>query len=727
MKNDRITIGFAGLIDFTSIIGQQIVLGIEEAAKDFNINIINFISTIRYSASEDIENYSHFKDNLKYLNLSNIDGLISMSSTLKYIMSREEIENFYLSLKPMPVVSIGMPFENIPSILHDNYSSIKEIMNHLIINHKYTKLAFIGCKGLLSYDERLSAYKKLLKENNIPFKNDLVHIINNVDDQQEIKHTIDIFLKKRKLEFKKDIEAIITVSDLIAQKLIIEIKNLGFKVPNDVAVVGFNNQLDSVRSVPPITTLDPHFFKMGYLSVSILNSMFEKTIPQNKILMPCELIIRQSCGCFENLIIKAEIKEESVNENKKTFDYYINENYVKLIENITSLIIKIDDTLNESHAKELLDGLTRDVISDSSSSFLHIIQKYFFDNKNISDEKLISWQDIISEIRSLLLPYYFGNNKISNKIENIFHQARVMVDVAYSYINYSKKGDVYKEGNIARIATDFMMVDDMDKVFNLIKKHINKLDIPGLYLSIYDEPKTEIINTKLIFIHYKNNEIVLKKTGLLLPCSQIVPKDLMPSDRRFSMIFELLYYKGSYLGFILFELGSLNIPLYDTLKTILSPSIYRAITSNKKQDIISGSKKFLLNDINAVSDESLNESVVKRKKFKSDHFMPINRHKILEYLYNHVNDPTDLIKMANDFKLSVNSLIRKTKKLTGFTIQKLHEQLKIEKAKILLNNKELTISEIAEQLGYQNQFYFSSVFKKVTGISPKKWIELNFK
>src|SRR4030042_6364120 len=122
---------------------------------------------------------------------------------------------------------------------------------------------------------------------------------------------------------------------------------------------------------------------MGYLSVSILNSMFEKTIPQNKILIPSELVIRQSCGCFENLIIKAEIKENSVKDDKKTFDYYINENYDKLVNSITNLIVKIDESLNTAQAKELLDCFTNDLISDSSNSFLHIIQKYYFDYKNI--------------------------------------------------------------------------------------------------------------------------------------------------------------------------------------------------------------------------------------------------------------------------------------------------------------------------------------------------------
>src|SRR4030042_3364071 len=159
MKKKYITIGFAGLVDFRSIIGQDIVLGINSAAKDFDINIINFISIIRYSFAEDIENYTSYKKKLNYLNLNNIDGLLSLTSSLQYFMTKEEIETFHKNLHPLPVVSIGIPIKDIPSIINDNQTGIKELMDHLIKFHGYKKIAFIGCKGHIYYNERFNTYK----------------------------------------------------------------------------------------------------------------------------------------------------------------------------------------------------------------------------------------------------------------------------------------------------------------------------------------------------------------------------------------------------------------------------------------------------------------------------------------------------------------------------------------------------------------------------------------
>ena len=71
--------------------------------------------------------------------------------------------------------------------------------------------------------------------------------------------------------------------------------------------------------------------------------------------------------------------------------------------------------------------------------------------------------------------------------------------------------------------------------------------------------------------------------------------------------------------------------------------------------------------------------------------------------------------------MNKTKLIRQTKTATGYTVQKLHEKLKIELAKDLILEGKLTLSEIAERLGFQNSNYFSNVFKKNTGESPRAW------
>lgn len=85
----------------------------------------------------------------------------------------------------------------------------------------------------------------------------------------------------------------------------------------------------------------------------------------------------------------------------------------------------------------------------------------------------------------------------------------------------------------------------------------------------------------------------------------------------------------------------------------------------------------------------------------------------------------DLDKMAATLQMSKSHLTRRVRALTGYSVQPLHELLKIEQAKDLIKSSKLHINDISARLGYTNPNYFSNVFKKVTGLSPVKWAESN--
>jgi AraC-like DNA-binding protein len=65
------------------------------------------------------------------------------------------------------------------------------------------------------------------------------------------------------------------------------------------------------------------------------------------------------------------------------------------------------------------------------------------------------------------------------------------------------------------------------------------------------------------------------------------------------------------------------------------------------------------------------------------------------------------------------------KSYTGLSPYQYFLQMKINKAKQILQTGELTVKETAYKLGFENQYYFSRIFKNKTGISPKGWQERN--
>ena len=80
-------------------------------------------------------------------------------------------------------------------------------------------------------------------------------------------------------------------------------------------------------------------------------------------------------------------------------------------------------------------------------------------------------------------------------------------------------------------------------------------------------------------------------------------------------------------------------------------------------------------------------------------------------------------EISERLELNYEYLSRTFSKETGFTISQYKNHVKIQKAIYYLKTENLTISEIAEKCGFENQFYFSRVFKNVTGLSPTAYVK----
>jgi two-component system response regulator YesN len=95
--------------------------------------------------------------------------------------------------------------------------------------------------------------------------------------------------------------------------------------------------------------------------------------------------------------------------------------------------------------------------------------------------------------------------------------------------------------------------------------------------------------------------------------------------------------------------------------------------------------------------------------------------KINQYIHDNYSENISRSKIAEEFFLTPEYLAKLYKKKTGITIKTYINDYRIEKAKELLRTSDMNISEIAVAVGFDNFSYFSTLFKKATGISPKDY------
>jgi LacI family transcriptional regulator len=218
------------------------------------------------------------------LNNGLLDGVIVSSLSLT-----DPIVN-YLKENRLPYVSIGRnPMDDSGNFVDvDNYSGAFKAINHLAGLGRKRIATITGPMNVIVGVDRLQGYRDALKANGLPFDPELVV-------ESDFSDSGGYSAMQQLLPVKPD--AVFAMSDVMAAAAIRVLMESGLKVPEDVAIVGFDNIPLASRTIPALTTISQPITLMGAGVVNILLDQIEHPSHQPRhIILPTELIVRSSCG-----------------------------------------------------------------------------------------------------------------------------------------------------------------------------------------------------------------------------------------------------------------------------------------------------------------------------------------------------------------------------------------------------------------------------------------------
>lgn len=94
---------------------------------------------------------------------------------------------------------------------------------------------------------------------------------------------------------------------------------------------------------------------------------------------------------------------------------------------------------------------------------------------------------------------------------------------------------------------------------------------------------------------------------------------------------------------------------------------------------------------------------------------------VIEYLEHHYTEELNLNDIANEFFIAPNYLYKKFKEKKDMTVMQYLENIRMNKAVELLKNTNISVTMVAGMTGYNDSNYFSRIFKKNYGISPREF------
>lgn len=232
------------------------------------------------------ESYEIEKKNVQTLVSNRVDGLIvALSSETKNYEHLEKIHQ-----KGFPIVFFDRVCEELgtSNVVCDNYEGMIRATTHLI-QVGCERIAHIaGPQNLYDCRRRYEGYLEALKRKNLKIEPELI-IFSNFDKDNVKKYTSQL------LDLKQPPDAILAINDATAVEMMYLIKERGFKIPEDIAIIGFNNDYVSSFVDPSLTSVEFHPLKVGVATAQMLvkNLKGEKFISEEKI-VKSNLIIRGS-------------------------------------------------------------------------------------------------------------------------------------------------------------------------------------------------------------------------------------------------------------------------------------------------------------------------------------------------------------------------------------------------------------------------------------------------
>jgi LacI family transcriptional regulator len=218
----------------------------------------------------------------------NTDGILVFADAF----SDEQLQ--HLADLEFPIVLVhrrppaGLEF---PTVNIENIASTRALITHLIVDHGCCRVAFLaGPEKQTDALERMHGYRLALEEQHIPFDPDLVR---RGDFSGEVaRATLQEWLATDGVMF----DAVFAGDDEAAIATIEVLQAAGIHVPQDVAVVGFDNELRAPYITPSLTTVEVPFGEVGRAAAQRLIQLVQHG-EADSIILPTEVVVRQSCGC----------------------------------------------------------------------------------------------------------------------------------------------------------------------------------------------------------------------------------------------------------------------------------------------------------------------------------------------------------------------------------------------------------------------------------------------
>lgn len=214
-----------------------------------------------------------------------VDGIITFSTGIQKDKLKQLARQY-----PIVIACRYFADTTIPNVTIDNIKAIKDITGYLLnLGHK--RVCYLaGPSDILLYQDRLGGFQEALRERGLKVDPDLIlHCHASIRGGYDAVSAL--------LNARRDFTALVASGDTMAIGAIRALNDAGLKVPEDVAVAGFDDISMSTLFTPTLTTVRQPKYQIGARAMEkLLDLISGKELSNWRDVLNYELVIRESSG-----------------------------------------------------------------------------------------------------------------------------------------------------------------------------------------------------------------------------------------------------------------------------------------------------------------------------------------------------------------------------------------------------------------------------------------------
>jgi putative nucleotidyltransferase with HDIG domain len=495
-----------------------------------------------------------------------VDGLILLSASIAHFIGDAGVRAFCAPYRPLPLVSISLELDDATSVLVENRTGMRALVEHLVERHRYRRFGFVkGRIGDHEAEERFNAFLEVLREHEIRINPRFV-----VGGDYTVQAGIDA-AKQFLQEGIGKVDAIVASNDNMALGLMEELGRNGIPIPGRVAVTGFDDFDMADYLSPPLTTVRLPIFEQGATAARLLIDKLEHKEVPSKVYVPTRMVIRESCRCLPLASAAsagaAALRKthtpptrQTSEEDQADFRDWLPQLLVEHTDidpvEITRLLEQVWKTGGAGGNPNALDDFFRQAV------FLPLQNSIAFS----AIQKMLAalWRR-----RSLGIPADPLETTILDRLfEAVMTAGRKVVDRESTQFN-----TLFLECQQLGIIRELMFTMDLDRQMDVLARRLPDSNIRSCYLSVFRNDADQDRRKALCLLGIRDGvridgKLVMKE----FPATRLVPDDFLDNRERRAVIVEAL----KDYGFIVFEMGEKPNIFFAYLSDILSGSVQGA-------------------------------------------------------------------------------------------------------------------------------------------------------